>query len=63
MQIYHDKRYIAEHYYGPLPECWQGQSDHFVHFMMKQTPIIQILSAESGFLYRLLFMSNMGLGS
>ena len=32
------------HIPGPLPECWQSQSDRFADSVTKQTLIIQILS-------------------
>ena len=31
------------HIPGPLPECWQSQSDRFAHFVTKQTTINRIL--------------------
>jgi len=31
------------HVPGPLPECWQSQSDRFAHFMTKWTTINHIL--------------------
>jgi len=31
------------HIPGPLPKCWQSQSDRFMHFMMKQATINRIL--------------------